>query len=71
LVKETSAKEKYSDALGEQMAEMFAGYTLWIFPNDDWEADFKKYAWKGWELMNKLCNSTLVLALNTRNEDSR
>jgi hypothetical protein len=42
------------------MAETFAGYMLGTYPNDNQETDFKKHAWKGWEIMNKLCNSTLI-----------
>jgi hypothetical protein len=45
------------------MAEMFAGYKLWILTPPDKnekETNFEKRAWKGWELMKKLCESTLV-----------
>jgi hypothetical protein len=62
LNKETKENdiESYAHALVEQMAETFSGYMLWIYPNDEWETDFRKHAWKAWDLMDKLCKSTLV-----------
>lgn len=60
LSEEKKGTEQYSHAIGEESSEVFAWYILGIIQNHNWETDFKKHAWKKWELMDYLCKSKIL-----------